>query len=94
MTIFKMFSIYDEKARAHLPPFILPEEGMAIRTFADCVNDGDHQFGKHPHDYTLIKIADFDDEHGQITPDRQTVGNGIEYKTQQGHLDEPQQTEQ
>ena len=42
----------------------------------------------------FIKIADFDDEHGEVTPNRQTVGNGIEYKTQQGQLDEPQPTEQ
>ena len=56
---YHMFSVYDEKARAYLPPFILPEIGMATRTFGDCINSEQHQFGKHPSDYTLFKIADF-----------------------------------
>lgn len=91
---FHMFSIYDEKARSHLPPFVLPEEGMAIRTFSDCINSIDHQFSKHPSDYTLIKIANYDDESGEVTQDRRTIGNGIEFKNQTGLNDEPQPTEQ
>lgn len=76
---YHMFSVYDEKARAYLPPFILPEIGMATRTFGDCINSEDHQFGKHPSDYTLFKIADFDDETGEPTPDKSSIGNGVEF---------------
>ena len=67
---YGMFSIYDEKAQAYLPPFILPETGMAIRTFGDCINSQEHQFGKHPADYTLYQIAEFDDDTGIPTPDK------------------------
>ena len=65
---YGMFSIYDEKAQAYLPPFILPATEMAIRTFGDCVNSQEHQFGKHPADYTLYQIAEFDDDTGIPTP--------------------------
>ena len=92
---FHMFSIYDEKARSHLPPFVLPEEGMAIRTFSDCINSIDHQFSKHPSDYTLIKIANYDDESGEVIQDRRTIGNGIEFKNpDQEQYDEPQTWQQ
>ena len=77
---YGMFSIYDEKAQAYLPPFILPETGMAIRTFGDCINSEEHQFGKHPADYTLYQIAEFDDDSGIPTPDKKTIHNGLELK--------------
>lgn len=62
----RMFSIFDVKARAYLPPFFMPERGMAVRVFGDCVNDASHQFGKHPEDYTLFELAVFDDSAGTI----------------------------
>lgn len=64
--ILKIFSVYDSKAKAHLPPFFLPEEGMAIRTFKDCINSKEHQFGAHPEDYTLKQIGTFDDSSGVL----------------------------
>ena len=76
---YHMFSVYDEKAKAYLPPFILPEIGMATRTFGDCINSEEHQFGKHPADYTLFKIADFDDETGEPTTNKSSIGNGVEF---------------
>ncbi len=77
-----MFTIYDSKAEAYLPPFFLPTEGMAARTFQECCNSADHQFGKHPHDYTLFKLGTFDDKTANIETERQTLGNGLEYVQQ------------
>jgi hypothetical protein len=77
---FNIFSIYDQKAKAYLPPFILPNEAMAVRTFSDCVNSKEHQFGAHPEDYTLFNIGDFDDSQGSIkqkTP-HLVVATGLE----------------
>lgn len=71
---FKMFAIFDEKAKAFLPPFVLPETGQAVRAFADCVNDPNHQFGKHPHDYTLFHVAVWASENGYPT----LLAQGIE----------------
>ncbi len=75
-----IFSIYDEKAKAYLPPFFLPEKGMAIRTFSDCVNDADHAFGRHPHDYTLFYLGEWLDHDGVLDIcQRVVVGNGVEF---------------
>lgn len=79
--IHQLFSIFDAKAQAYLPPFILPRQEMAERVFSDAVNSNDHQFGKHPEDYTLFLLGTFDDERAeyalQSTP--QSLGLGIEY---------------
>lgn len=73
--------VYDEKAKAYLPPFFLPNEDMAIRVFGDCVNSSDHQFGAHPSDYTLFSLGEFDIETAEFTinPPRK-VFNGVEIK--------------
>lgn len=62
-----VFSVYDNKAKAYLPPFIMHNDAMAVRVFGDCVNSEDHQFGKHPDDYTLFRIGVFDDVKGLLT---------------------------
>lgn len=79
--IFEVFSIYDEKADAYLPPFILPNIAMAKRVFGDCINSADHQFGQHPSDYTLFRLGQFDDMAGQYLLERakQSLGNGVEF---------------
>jgi len=78
----KIFTIYDSKAQAYLTPFFLHEDGMAIRVFADCVNDKNHQFGKHPEDYTLFNIGSWSDNKAKfLTNNPIALGNGIEFVT-------------
>ena len=64
----KIFTIYDSKAKAYITPFFLHQEGMAIRIFTDCVNDPKHQFGKHPEDYILFHIGEWEDEKAKFQP--------------------------
>jgi len=78
-----VFSVYDEKAEAYLPVFQLPTSPMATRIFGECVNSREHQFGKHPGDYTLFVVGTFDDETGEITTTKKTLGNGLDFKKPQ-----------
>lgn len=76
--IHKMFAVYDSKSESYTPPFYDHAEGRALRTFADCCNDKDHQFGKHPADYTLFNVGEFDDNLGTINQDKIiSVANGL-----------------
>ncbi len=80
----KMFVIYDTKANAYMQPWFLTQEGMALRAFSDCVNDADHNFGRHPEDYTLFKIGEFDDANANVTwTAPKSMGNGIEFVLQE-----------
>jgi hypothetical protein len=80
--IYSVFSIFDAKAEAYLPPFILPKKAMAERTFSDCVNSETHQFGANPQDYTLFELGTFNDENGQFLLHRAVIscGNGLEFR--------------
>jgi len=76
-----VFSIYDSKAKAFLPPFFMPRAEMAQRAFSECANSDDHQFGKHPADYTLFHLGNWDDDTGvfaeKTTPT--SMGLALEY---------------
>lgn len=78
----KIFVVYDDKAKAYLPPFFLPEIGMATRAFGDCVNDATHNFGRHPEDYTLFMAGTFDDSSGafDIEGTLLCVAHGLELR--------------
>ena len=80
----KMFVVFDTKANAYMQPWFLTQEGMATRAFTDCVNDPNHNFGRHPEDYILFDIGEFDDQTADIKWQApRSLGNGIEFKTQQ-----------
>lgn len=78
-----IFSVYDNVAKAFIPPFFLPNEDMAKRAFSDAVNDEKHQFSQHPEDYSLYAVGSFDDTNGMITEyaENTKLGNGIEFIT-------------
>lgn len=82
-----MFTIYDSKAQAYLPPFFLHAEQIAMRTFGDCVNDPKHQFGLHPEDYTLWHIGSFDDSNSIVKMEKHNLnlGVGLEYVKKMTH---------
>ncbi len=81
--ISKIYSIFDEAAQAHLPPFFLPTDAMAKRTFGDCINDAKHAFAQHPDHYTLFDHGTFDNITGEILSHENMVslGNGIIFKS-------------
>lgn len=73
-----VYSVWDDKAAAFIPPFFFPHEAQAVRAFADCVNDPSHAFGRNPHDYTLFRIAKWDDASGLFVTQESTtlIANG------------------
>ena len=81
--IHNIFSVYDNKAEAFLPPFVLPKHEMAIRTFADSINNPETQLFLHPADYTLFSLGTFDDELGKITYEKRSLHNGVELQRQE-----------
>jgi len=81
-----VFSVWDDKAQAFLPPFFLPNKAMAVRAFSGCVEDSNHMFCKHKMDYTLFFLGEFDDSTGLVSGEgpevviaaRAIVGAGFE----------------
>ena len=64
--IQKVFGVRDTKALAFLQPFFSASTGAAVRAFGDAVNEGNSPLSKHPEDYLLYEIGDFDDQTGEL----------------------------
>lgn len=64
-----VYSVYDSKAEAYLPPFYLHADGQAIRSFTTAANTVGHDFNKFSGDFTLFRIGKFDDFSGMLEPE-------------------------
>jgi len=71
--ITKIFSMYDSKVEAYNKPFHQTTKGEALRTFIDAVNDERSPMSKHPEDYSLFQIGEFDDQTGKYTSNEKPV---------------------
>lgn len=63
------YTIYDVASGAYMRPFFSQADGMAVRGFKDIANDPEHEVGKHPEDYTLFRIGDFNERTGTLRGD-------------------------
>lgn len=62
------YSVYDTAAKLYSQPFLEVTDGTAVRAIQDLViNSKDHAFAKHPKDFSLHKLGEFDDETGVIS---------------------------
>lgn len=78
----RVFSLYDAKAKVFQTPFYMPTLGMALRAFDDLVNDESTLVNKHPGDFQLYEIAEYDDDNGKHKPTEplDLVATAQEYK--------------
>lgn len=62
-------AVYDSAAQAFNRPFFVPAVGMALRSFSDEVNRQaeDNPMNRHPDDYELFQLGEFDDASGRFT---------------------------
>lgn len=61
-----VFSIFDTKAGIYASPFFMLNQAMAMRGFADMAKSPDANVSKHPEDYVLYKIGEYDDETAEL----------------------------
>lgn len=64
--MIKVFTVFDTKAEAYLQPFFMQTRGQAIRAWSDSVNDEQTQFFRHPADFVLYEIGEYDELQGTI----------------------------
>lgn len=66
-----IYSVKDLKAGAFAPPFFQPRDEAAIRAFSDAVTDGDSMLRRHPEDFALYCLGQFDDNLGLVAGEEQ-----------------------
>lgn len=82
-----VYSVFDSKLAMYDFPFYFSSDAAAIRGFGDEVNNPQSQkpWCRHPEDYQLFKIGEFDNDLGQLVAKAplalvtaSAVKNGIE----------------
>lgn len=63
-------SVFDSAAQVFGRPFFVVAKGQAIRSFSDEVQRQapDNELARHPDDFTLYQLAEFDDAFGAFVP--------------------------
>lgn len=66
--LLNAYSIHDDKALTYSPPFYAAAHGQAVRNVMDAATDPNSSLGRHPNDYRLYCIGQFDDQSGTLMP--------------------------
>lgn len=84
----KLYAVFDSKVEQYLAPFVMRSRGEAVRSWIDVVNDEKTQFSKHPEDFTLMEVGEFDQSTGKFIPDThypKSIGVALEFVKQNVH---------
>lgn len=79
---YKIFAIRDRAADVFGQPMFFPSTGLAVRGFSDEVNRvaPDNNLNKHPEDFDLFQLGEYDDETGTMSatrPEQVAVGKDV-----------------
>ena len=58
---YKIVCVRDRAADVYGQPIFVSSLGAALRSFGDEVNNKESVFSKHPDDYDLYELGEFDD---------------------------------
>jgi len=80
----KAFSVYDSKVKAYMKPFFTTAAGHAIRSFEQAVNDPQTELCRHPADFTLFEIGEYDEDSAKFDNHNTPIslGTALTFKTQ------------
>lgn len=68
--MLKIYAVKDLAVQCFGNPFVVRAQGEALRSFQDEVNNdnGNSAIAKHPEDYELFCIGEYDEQNGIIHP--------------------------
>lgn len=75
--LLKVFAVYDSKLAAHFHPFYAPHPAIAKRAFTATANDPESQIFAHPQDFTLMELAEWNDETGEFCSYPKAINHGL-----------------
>lgn len=77
----KVYAVFDSKVGTYARPFFMQTRGEALRSWIDVISDKDTQFHRHPEDFCLFEVAEYDEDTGgfqnQVPP--VSLGVALEY---------------
>lgn len=84
-----VYAVLDLKVGHYQTPFYQHTHGAALRMFADAASDQTTTIYRHPEDFTLFHLGEYDDDTGTFTnrTKPEALANGQEYRKPQPQLD-------
>lgn len=81
-----IYCVRDRAVASFGNPMFMVSDGQAIRSFTDEINreHGDNQLFKHPDDFDLYKLGEFDTESGEFTvnvPEQISIGKMVKIRS-------------
>lgn len=64
--MMKVFSVYDVKAEAYLPPWVAQTTAVALRRFEATAGEPNSDFARFAADYTIFEIGEWNEDNGSI----------------------------
>lgn len=65
--LLRAYSIFDNKALTYHQPFFAATDAAAVRMLRDLVDDSNTSVGRHPGDYALFLVGEWNDQNGQFS---------------------------
>lgn len=73
-----VIAVFDKKTGAFDGPFTVKHKALATREWEMVRKDPKTKYGMHPEDYSLMKIAEFDEQLGHFIPHpHETLQSGV-----------------
>lgn len=66
--LLNAYTLYDTKALIYSPPFYCSAHGAAVRMVMDLAADPNTSVGRHPADFTLFCVGQWNDAVGCLLP--------------------------
>ena len=78
----QIISVYDSKTKVFGQPQYFINIPTALRSWGDTVNNPQDTTYKHPEDFTLFHLGEYDDENGTFTnlTTPQSLGSALQYR--------------
>jgi hypothetical protein len=75
----QLYAIYDTASGTYQKPVFARADGEVTREFQSLCTDAESPYGQHPEDYSLFRLAIFDDLTGKITDEKnECLATGLE----------------
>lgn len=84
----KLISIYDSKAELYSYPMIIRSSGEALRLIAADSLNPETKLARHPADFTVFEIGEFDEHTGRVTQHPANINIGAVVELQAAALRE------
>lgn len=86
----KAYSLFDKKVGIHSLPVFFAHEAYFIRSVTELVRDLNTSVGRHPADFDLHELGEFDDNTGRFSSEGiKSLGSAVSLLAQRADTQQP-----